>query len=282
MPRERNRCAAALVVALASALAAPGVASAQGGSCADCCKLPCIEARIWEATYMKGFYQRLAATPGITQERYEARENDAKLVSASMSGIYLGANPACAWETPDPRNPTSWRERFKGTGFSIQEEGGVENWSFTLKVDPETCSLTHPRGAEVLPSVTPCEGIGRATVAHEQRHVEDCCKRKGGKLAASEVPGVSMCRIETPRQVRPLKPSENAAHEVEGYKRELEELDKVRREAAQDCTKKSCKTSGWKWEIAARHFRTDIKKLLGLGGQKPPSKSPLARGRRGG
>lgn len=263
MRRRRDRRVAALVVAIAGALVAPAVARGQGGSCADCCKLPCIEARIWEATYMKGFYQRLAATPGITRERYEARENDAKLVSGSMSGIYLGANPACAWDTPDPRNPTSWRDRFQGTGFSIQEEGGVENWNFTLKVDPETCSLKNPRGAEVLPSVTPCEGIGRSTVAHEQQHIADCLehKKRGGGA---------------------LTPAQNAQREVKGYKRELEELDKVRREAAQDCTKTSCTTSGWKWEIAARHFRTDIKKLLGLGGQKPASKSPLARGRKGG
>lgn len=263
MRGERNRCAAALVVALASALAAPGVASAQGGSCADCCKLPCIEARIWEATYMKGFYQRLASTKGLTAERYLGRENDAKQLSGAMSGIYLGANPACAWETPDPRNPTSWRDRFQGTGFTIEEQGGVENWDFTLEVNPETCSLKHPRGAEVLPSVTPCEGIGRSTVAHEQQHIDDCLahrKRGGGALT----------------------PAQNAQREVKGYERELAELDKVRREAAQACTKTSCKTSGWKWEIAARNFGTDIRKLLGLGAKKPPSKSPLARGRKGG
>jgi hypothetical protein len=263
MGRERNRCAAALVVALAIALTAAAAARAQGGSCADCCKLPCIEAQIWEATYMKGVYKNLAAIPGITKEAYEARESDAKQLSSVMSGMYLGTNPACKWDTPDPRDTTGWRQRFQGTGFSIREEGGAENWDFTLKVDPATCALTNPRGAEVLPTVTPCEGIGHATVAHEQKHIDDCLahKKRGGG---------------------PITPAQNAQREVAGYQAELAALDQLRRESAERCAKESCKTSQPQFDRAARLFKTDIRLLLGQGKKKPPSKSPLARGRRGG
>lgn len=262
MRRRRVGTGAALAIALAGALLAAAAARAQGRSCADCCKLPCIEARIWEAKYMKGVYQNLAAARGISQASYEARENDAKLVSSAMSGMYLGANPACAWDTPDPRDTTSWRARFQGTGFSIREEGGVENWDFTLKVDPGTCALTHPRAAEVLPTVTPCEGIGRATVAHEQKHIDDCLahrKRGGGAIT----------------------PAQNAQREVAGYQAELAVLEQLRRESAERCTKESCKSSQPQFDRAARLFNTDIRLLLGLD-KKPPSKSPLARGRRRG
>jgi len=263
MRNERNRRAAWLVAALAGALVAPGAARAQGGSCADCCKLPCIEARIWEANYMKGVYRNLAAIPGITQTAYEAREADAKQLSGAMSGMYLGANPACAWDTPDPKDTIAWRQRFQGTGFSISEEGGVETWDFTLKVDPTTCALTHPRGAEVLPTLTPCEGIGRATVAHEQKHIDDCLahKKRGGGA---------------------ITPAQNAQREVAGYQAELAMLEQLRRESAERCTKESCKTSQAQFDRAARLFNTDIKLLLAKGKKKPPSKSPLARGRRGG
>jgi hypothetical protein len=253
---------AALTCALAAVLWAPAAARAAGGTCADCCKLPCVEARIWEARYMRGVYKNLAATRGLTQAQYEARESDAKLTSSAMSGIYLGANPACAWDTPDPHDTLGWRQRFRDTGFSIQEQGGVESWDFTLKVDPQTCQLTHPRGAEVLPTVTPCDGIGRATVAHEQKHIDDCnaWKRRGGGA---------------------LSPMQNAQREVAGYEAELAELEKVRREAAAPCTKKSCESSKLRFDIAARNFGTDIRHILGLD-KKPPSKSPLARSRRGG
>ena len=71
-------------------------------------------------------YLAEAATRGLTQVQYEARENDAKQLSSAMSGIYLGANPACAWDTPDPHDTTGWRSRFRDTGFSIQEQGGAE------------------------------------------------------------------------------------------------------------------------------------------------------------
>jgi hypothetical protein len=262
MPRSSGLRLALFGLAIAAALAVPAAARAAGGTCADCCKLPCIEARIWEARYMKGFYKRLAATRGLSQAQYEARENDAKQLSGAMSGIYLGANPSCAWDTPDPRDTTGWRARFRDTGFTIQEQGGIETWDFTLKVDPQTCSLTHPRGAEVLPSLTPCDGIGRATVAHEQKHIDDCSawKRRGGGA---------------------LTPAQNAQREVAGYEAEIAELEKVRREAAAPCIKESCKTSQQRFDIAARNFGTDIRLLLGLGGRKSPSGSPLARGGRG-
>ncbi|HNZ96446.1 MAG TPA: hypothetical protein PKM64_04545 [Thermoanaerobaculia bacterium] len=257
MRRRRVPAGPVLGVVLAAALFAATPGRAQGGSCAECCKLPCIEAQIWEAKYMKGFYQRLAAIPGLTQEEYERRELDAKQLSSVMSRLYLGTNPSCKWDTPDPRDPTAWRERFIGTGFSVREQGGIEEWDLTLKVDPETCALTHPRAAEVLPTITPCEGIGRATLAHEQKHIDDCLarrKRGGG----------------------PLTPAQNARDEVAGYEAELKVLAQLRLAAAAPCVKESCKTTQPQFDRASRLFETDIRLLLGID-KKPASKSPLAR-----
>ena len=72
------------------------------------------------------------------------------------------------------------------------------------------------------------------------------------------------------------------AGEVAGYEAELAALEQLRRESAERCTKESCKTSQRQFDRAARLFNTDIKLLLAKGKKKPPSKSPLARGRRGG
>jgi len=218
--------------------------------------LPCIEAQIWKAKHMKGFYQHLAKVPRLTAEEYERRELDARKVASRMTRVYLGGNPSCKYDTPDPRDPTAWRMRLHETGFSVREVAGIEDWDLTLRVDPETCALTHPRGAEVLPTITPCEGIGRAIVTHEQKHIDDCLAhraRGGGALSLAQ----------------------NALDEVAGYEAELKVLEQLRLDSARHCTKESCESTQTQFDQAAEWFYTDVRLLLGIH-PKPSPKSPLA------
>ncbi|HSM14315.1 MAG TPA: hypothetical protein VLA66_09620 [Thermoanaerobaculia bacterium] len=260
-PPPRLRRHLLLVLLAASALLGSAAGAAPAGSCADCCQLPCIEARMWQATFMKGFYKKLSKTRGLSVERYLEREADAKQLSEAVSSIYLGANPACAWYTPEP-NSMEARDLLNNTGFGLRGEGKYLSWNFTVQVDLEKCEVTKPRALELMPKITSCDGIGNSVVAHEQKHVADCQahKKKGGKA---------------------LTPAQNAAREVAGYEAEIAELKKARLESAKKCTDGSCKTSQMQFDRAARQFHTDILALVGKGPKKPPSKSPLARARKG-
>jgi hypothetical protein len=265
---------------LAAAALAPAANAAPGGSCADCCQLPCIEARIWQATFMKRFYQRLASTKGLTRERYEQREADAHQLSSVTSQIYLNANPSCNWSNPEPSSPEA-RELLNNTGFAMRVDGKYVTWNFTVEADPMACKFQKPRALDLFPKITSCDGIGRSVIAHEQKHVEDCCKRAGGKLEPAGEQPVRNCQMPATPRGGQLTPQQNAADEVAGYESELNELKKARLESATACNKGSCKTSQMKFDSASRLFHTDILALLGKGQKKSPSKSPLARGRKG-
>jgi hypothetical protein len=248
----------AAAVALLAPAGRPAHAQSGGASCADCCKLPCIEGQLWEAAYMKGVYQRMAKIKGLSEAAFAQREADAHQLAAAIRGMYVGNNPACAWYMPPQGSPEERRFILAGYKPIHDDSGAVVGWNYDLEMASKDCTFDK-RKLDLYPSLPPCEGMARAVLDHEQRHSDDCDKQR---LRGGPLPG----------------PAARAQNEVNGYTAEMSTLEAVRREAAQACTKKSCKEHEQDFNRAARLFHTDIEAILGLGKTKPPSKSPLRRG----
>jgi hypothetical protein len=257
----------ALVALVALAAESPAAGVPEGKSCADCCKLPCIEAQLWEASYMRNRYQALSKAKGLTPEKYLAREEEFRTVAQAMRAIYTGQNPTCNWYLP----PDEWESKrlFNEYGYNTTWVGGaVTQIQFNLKVDPAKCELTKPQARDLMPKVNACEGMGEAVVAHEDKHIQECEKRRDEAAKKGRAPAA-------------LTPAENAAAAVRGYDAEIAQLETSRREAAAPCLKESCKSKA-AFDRTARGFGTDIRKLLGVAKKKAPSNSPLARAARKG
>jgi hypothetical protein len=239
----------------------------EGKSCADCCMLPCIEAQLWEAGYMRNRYGALSKTKGLTSEQYLAREEEFRTVAQAMRSMYTGQNPTCNWYLPPDEMES--RRLFNDYGYKTTWTGGsITEIQFNLKVDPAKCELTRPQARDLMPKVNTCRGMGDAVVAHEDKHIKECEQRRDAAAKKGRAPA-------------PLTPAENAAAEVRGYDAEIAQLEKSRREAAAPCMKDSCRSKS-SFDRTARGFGTDIRKLLGLSKKKAPSNSPLRRGARKG
>jgi len=259
MPRSPGLRLALLCLAAAAALAASGAPAARAQtSCADCCMLPCIEGQLWEAAYMKGVYQRMSKIKGLSEAAFAQREADAHQLASAIRGMYVGANPHCAWYMPPQGSPEERRFVLAGYKPIHDASGAVTGWNYDLEMDVKDCTMDK-RKLDIYPSLTPCEGMARAVLDHEQKHIDDCDRQQTKGLSA---PG----------------PAQRAKNEVNGYEAEMNALQQVRRQAAQACTEKSCPDRPWDFERAARLFHTDIQAILGLGKVKSPSKSPLRRG----
>ncbi|HSM50643.1 MAG TPA: hypothetical protein VLA75_04505, partial [Thermoanaerobaculia bacterium] len=251
-------CAAALAAA-GGTPPAWAEAPAAAPSCADCCKLPCIEAQLFEAKQMQENYRQLAKQKNLTQAAYEEYEKAAAHGAALSKQAALGRNPDCAWYTPNGTDAIEMRE-FQFAGFRAERDakGRITGWDYTMKANPETCGL-NAKAVSLFPRIVSCSAIAEATIAHEERHQSDCeaRKRAGKKVTLAE-----------------LALGEAAAYEVE-----IQRLQAARIEAAQACKQRSCRKDEQPhepWEVTARLLGTDIDKLLGLD-KKPASKSPLAR-----
>lgn len=251
-------CAAALAAG-GGAPPARAEAPAAAPSCADCCKLPCIEAQIFEAQQMRENYRQLARQKGLTQATYEEYEKAAAHGAALSKQAALGRNPDCAWYTPNGADAIEMRE-FQFAGFRAERDARdrITGWDYTMKVNPETCALKD-KAVSLFPRIASCSAIAEATIAHEKRHQSDCeARNRAGKRAT----------------LAELALGEAAAYEVE-----IEKLQAARVAAAQACKQRSCRKDEQPhepWEVTARLLGTDIDTILGLE-KKPASKSPLAR-----
>ena len=251
-------CTAALVAA-GGTPPAGAEAPAAAPSCADCCKLPCIEAQLFEAKQMQENYRQLAKRKGLTQAEYEQLEAAAAKGAGLSKQAALGRNADCAWYAPDGKDAIEMRE-FQFAGFHAERDARdrITGWDYTMKVNPETCALKD-KAVALFPKIVSCGAIAEATIAHERKHQSDCEARKsaGKKATLAE-----------------LALGEAAAYEVE-----IQKLQAARIEAAQACKQRSCQKNDKPhepWEVTAQLLGTDIRKLLGLD-TKPASKSPLAR-----
>ena len=232
-------------------------ADAAAQSCADCCKLPCIEAEILKAREQRDSYLKMSKQKNWTTATYEAAENAAASAAEAKRIAALPGLETCNYYIPENQSYPESRE-FQMAGFKILRDasGRVTGGDYTAKTNLETCEV-NTKALQLLPKVAPCEGIGRATAAHEQKHVDDCLER------------------DPARRKIPL--DQVAKGEVAGYDVEIAELEKLRNEAAQACFKKSCESTKTDWEKAAEKLKLDIFKLTGTKRKKPSSNSPLAR-----
>ena len=241
-------------------------------SCAECCKLPCIEAQLWEAQYRRAVYDRMSKIKNIDKATYERRQKDLEVTSSAMRSIYVGQNKSCNPWTP--KNPEEAKQVGAdygiGTEWGLDEKGNqvVDRVNYTLQVDPETCKLNKPTGPDVMPKISTCSAMGEAVVAHEQKHMADCQKR----LDAAKKSG---------KPVDPLTPAQNASSEVAGYDVEIARLEKARKESGVLCDKESCKESKLAFDRTARMLGTDIERIAGKGKKKPASNSPMQRAKKG-
>jgi hypothetical protein len=242
---------------LAALVPAALLADAVEQSCADCCKLPCIEAEILKAREQREAYRTMSKRKNWKQAEYDAAEQAAANSAESRRVAVLAGLATCNYYVPAGQSYPEARE-FQLAGFKlIRDAGGrVIGGDYTAKTNLETCRI-NDKALELLPKVSPCGGIGRAVVAHERKHLDDCEARDPAK--------------------RKLPLDEVAKGEVDGYDVEIAELEKLRGEAAEACFAKSCETAPKDWERAAEKLKTDIYKLTGKTRKKPPTQSPLAR-----
>jgi hypothetical protein len=260
MRRRPSPTLGAALAALALAAApARAEAPAAAPSCADCCKLPCIEAQILEAKQMQENYRQLAKRKGLTAATYEELEAAAARGAAQSKQAALGRNTDCAWYAPDGTDQIEMRE-FQFAGFRPDRDGKerITGWDYTMKTNTESCGL-NAKAVSLFPKIVSCGAIAEATIAHEKKHQSDCeARKRAGKKATL---------------------AELALGEADAYEVEIQKLQAARIEAAQACKQVSCKKDEKPhepWEVTARLLGTDIDKLLGLD-EKPASKSPLAR-----
>jgi hypothetical protein len=248
--------ALALLAALASAPPAGAEAPAQAPTCADCCKLPCIEAQIMEAKQMRDFYSQLGKRKGMTDAEYETAESEAGQAASKRSAEALGQNASCAWYTPDGTDSIEMRKFQLARFRPVKDEAGtIVGWDYTMKANPKTCTI-NADAAELMPRIATCVGIAEATIAHEEKHQATCEATKG----------------KTPTH------AEMARDEVAAYDVEIAKLEALRTEAATACRQRSCAANEEAWKRSAENLGTDIEKLLDKG-KKKPSRSPLARNR---
>lgn len=241
-----------LLAALApAALRADAVAQ----SCADCCKLPCIEAEILKAKEQRAAYQQMSKRTNWTKETYEAAERAAGEAAEAKRVAALPGLETCNYYLPENQSYPESKE-FILAGFKLRrdEQGRLLPVDYTLTTDLDRCAA-NGKALELAPRVSPCEGIGRAAVAHEEKHVEDCLVRRSGKGRPSY--------------------DKVAAGEVRAYDVEIAELERVRLESAEACNEKSCAVKTTDWDRAAEKLKLDVLALLGK--PKPPSNSPLRR-----
>lgn len=268
-PRAALALAGALAAALAllpvaSAAAADECSEARPQSCADCCKLPCIEAEILKAKYQQEFYRQIAKRKNLTAEAYAAEEKAMGAAAERIRVSSLGGLDTCNFYVPKKTQCYAEQAHFRGAGFRVQRDdaGRVLGTSYTVTTNLETC-VANADAMALIPKVAACEGIGRATVAHENKHVADCVARRDAK------------------QNLKLSPAQTAAGEVPGYDVEIAELEKARLEAALDCKQRSCDDAKVPWDKNAEMLGYLINTIVEKGPPKPPSKSPLARGGKG-
>ncbi|MCM2269915.1 MAG: hypothetical protein NDJ75_07425 [Thermoanaerobaculia bacterium] len=267
-----HRWWAVALVAAAWTLPFVGVVRAEaalpaGRSCADCCKLPCIEAQLWEARYRRFVYEKMSKIKNLDKAGYEKRQAEMEQLSSFMRAMYVGQNTSCnGWVPKDPQEG-----QVLGTAHSIGIEWGkegVDKINYTLSVDPMTCELNKKGGPEVMPKLSACTGMGEAVVDHEKRHIAECLAR----VAAAKKSG---------KPLQPPTPAQNADAEVHGYDDEIARLERARKEAAAPCMKDSCKENPKAFDRTARLLGTDLGQLVGKAKKKPPTNSPTRRGKGG-
>ncbi len=258
--------AIAFAVALPLAHAAPAdeCSEAEAQTCTDCCKLPCIEAEILKAKYQQNFYRQIAKRKNLTAEAYAAEEKAMGAAAEAIRVSSLADLETCNYYVPKKDQCYAEQSHFRNAGFRVQrdEAGRVQGTSYTVATDIENC-VANSDALELIPKVTACDGIGRATIAHENKHVADCEARRAAK------------------QTLKLSPAQIAAGEVPGYDVEIAALEEVRLQAALACQQRSCDSDRMPWDKNAEMLGYLIKTIVEKGPPKPPSKSPLARTRKG-
>ncbi len=256
----------AMMIAQPPAHAAPAdeCSEAEAQTCADCCKLPCIEAEILKAKYQQSFYRQIAKRKNLTAEAYAAEEKAMGAAAEAIRVSSLGGLDTCNYYVPKKDQCYAEQSHFRNAGFKVQRDDAnrVLGTSYTVTTDIENC-VANSDAIDLIPKVTACEGIGRATIAHENKHVADCAARRAAK------------------QNLKLTPAQIAAGEVPGYDVEIAALEEARLESALDCQQRSCDSTKLPWDKNAEMLGYLIKAIVEQGPPKPPSKSPLARPRKG-
>ena len=249
--------AAALLAALPPQAAAEPVAQ----SCADCCKMVCIEAEILKAKYLREFYRQSASRKGLKLQDYEASEKIAGAAGERLRVAAANGQETCNYYLPDTKDYAESRE-MQRAGFKPvpDSQGRLALYDYTLTTNTKDCDI-NATSVELITKVAPCSDIGEAMKTHEQKHIDDC------------LPRAPKDRTRTPTQT--------AGDEVRGYDAELAALEQARLVAAEACTKKSCEATKAAWDKSAEMLGADIRKLLEDGAKKKPSASPLARKRGG-
>lgn len=252
------------LLAVESAAAADECSEARPQSCADCCKLPCIEAEILKAKYQQEFYRQIARRKNLTAEAYAAEEKAMGTAAERIRVSSLDGLDTCNYYVPKKNQCYAEQAHFRAAGFRIQRDdaGRLLGTSYNVTTDLENC-VANSDAMALIPQVAACEGIGRATIAHENKHVADCVARREAK--------------QSPK----LTPAQVAAGEVPGYDVEIAELEKARLEAALACKQRSCDEAKVPWDENAEMLGYLINTIVEKGPAKPPSKSPLARGGKG-
>lgn len=270
-PRAAPLLTGALALALGSALVATPAARAADEcteavpqSCANCCKLPCIEAEILKAKYQQDFYRQMAKRKNLTQEAYETEEKAMGTAAEAIRVASLDGLETCNYYVPRKSQCYAEQSHFRNAGFRVRTDdaGRVLGTSYNVTTDIENC-VANADAMALIPAVSACEGIGRATIAHENKHVADCEARRDAKKPMH------------------LTPNQIAAGEVAGYDAELAALDDVRLEAALDCKQRSCDDAKQPWDKNAEQLGYLINDIVAKGPAKAPSKSPLARPAKG-
>lgn len=226
----------------------------------DCCKLVCIEAEILKAKAQREYYEAAAKNKGMTEAQYEAGQAETATRGEAARVKYLPVDLT----TCDYYNPNRARKEYltmrdfiaAGYSFATDDAGTIVGVNYTLSTDLKSCSIP-PKAEEYTPLITPCDGIGAAQLAHEQKHIDDCNERR---------------RKNQP----PLTPWETAKGELDGYDAELAKLEDLRFVAAAQCKSTSCHQNA-SWDKAADDLILSVEDVLRRGPHKPPSDSPTAR-----
>jgi len=235
----------------------------------DCCMLACIEAEILKAKYQRGFYDHIKSRKKMTKAEYEEEERRMSSAAENIRIASLGSLTPCNYlALPDVKNicyPEYQDLRRAGFLGRSNDQGQRIGLDYTVKTDLKTCTA-NSEAMRLIPLVTPCQEIGMATQAHEQKHVDDCLKRREDGLPTEGAPW------------------EIAAGEVPGYDVEIAALEKQRLDTAVVCKIKSCgkKDSNLRksFDESAQMLGLLIDTVIKLGPPKAPSKSPLRRGKK--
>ncbi len=272
-PSTRPRAALLLIGVLAAAVApsptraqsmAPDCKEAQPQSCADCCKLACLEAEILKAKYQQEFYRQIAKRKNLTLADYEAEEKKMGAAAEAIRVASLDGLDTCNYFIPTKDQCYAESRAFQSAGFIVRRDdaGRLLGTSYSVKTDIENC-VANANAMDLIPKVAACEGIGLATRAHEEKHVADCKARHEAG------------------QTKALTPAQVAAGEVPGYDAEISTLEQVRLQSALACKERSCDSAKLPWDRNAELLGYLIDSIIANGPPKPAPKSPLARPRQG-